>query len=408
MRLHTICTTALLLLAGALQAQEARWEAGFLAGLTGYQGELTATVFPELDETGQRFGLLARYHLHPEWALRSTLVYASVRGDDLPAFENRDFSFTATFGSGVLALEWEPWGSRRYPAPYDFRPRLSPYGYIGGGYIRHSAEADFAQRDPERRQLEIAADKAHTYPQSGFLMTVGGGVKADLSRRAVLGLEVRNATAFSDLIDGISQAGNPETPDWLPAAQLTLTFRFLPKDQDKDGIADEDDACPQIKGSWSAFGCPDEDGDGVEDLEDLCLGEPGLPRLNGCPDRDLDGIADREDRCPDQPGHQKTMGCPDGDADGLADAEDACPKLPGPVGQQGCPVLDADADGHLQDEAAICQKAPALIKLEAANQSNRAWYEMLKLYHLQPPPPERLDLTLPAPPAVDAPLIFSF
>lgn len=398
----------MLLSAGALQAQAARWEAGFLAGLTGYQGELTATVFPELDETGQRFGLLARYHLHAEWALRSTLVYASFSGDDLPAFENRNYSFTTSLGSGLVALEWEPWGSRRYPRPYVFQPRLSPYGYIGGGYIRYTASADFTQRNGEHRQAEIAADQAQAYPKSGFLMTVGGGLKADLSRRTVVGLEIRNATAFSDLIDGISQAGNPEAPDWMPAAQLTVTFRLLPKDQDKDGIADEDDACPQVRGNWSAFGCPDEDGDGVEDLEDLCLGEPGLPRLNGCPDRDFDGIADREDRCPDQPGSEKTMGCPDGDADGLADAEDACPKLPGPAGQLGCPALDADADGDLEDEAVICQKAPALIRLEAANHSNQVWYEMLKHYRIRQPAADQAGLTLPAPPAVETPLIFNF
>lgn len=59
---------------------------------------------------------------------------------------------------------------------------------------------------------------------------------------------------------------------------------------------------------------PDRDGDGVADDQDACPDEPGP---QGCPDPDSDGdgIVDRDDRCPEKPetknGHQDEDGCPD-------------------------------------------------------------------------------------------------
>ncbi|WP_438011786.1 OmpA family protein [Sorangium sp. So ce321] len=135
-------------------------------------------------------------------------------------------------------------------------------------------------------------------------------------------------------------------------------------DKDDDGILDNTDACPEIKGEPSADpsrdGCPpsDRDGDSVTDAEDACPAVAGAQSLdpikNGCPpDGDSDGVADAADACPASPGdkHQdpRRNGCPpDLDRDGILDANDACPRTPGPGStepkQNGCPE-DADGDG---------------------------------------------------------------
>ena len=75
---------------------------------------------------------------------------------------------------------------------------------------------------------------------------------------------------------------------WVPAmesdyidffqAKAGLAFRFGKNDRDKDGIIDEEDACPD---EW------------------------GLKEFQGCPDRDGDKIIDKEDQCPDE-------ACPNG------------------------------------------------------------------------------------------------
>ncbi len=116
-------------------------------------------------------------------------------------------------------------------------------------------------------------------------------------------------------------------------------------DADGDGVANAEDACPRVKGSPTAKGCPDEDGDGVPDDQDACPGLQGDQKLAGCPDTDGDGLADIEDACPRAAGKAEDQGCPDTDGDGLTDQLDACPAVAGLVEDKGCPPLDTDGDG---------------------------------------------------------------
>ena len=98
-----------------------------------------------------------------------------------------------------------------------------------------------------------------------------------------------------------------------------------PSDRDRDGIVDEDDACPDVKGVRSSD-----------------------PERNGCPsDRDGDGVLDKDDACPDFRGiptdDPETNGCPpDSDGDGIRDDKDACPKEKGKPdpdpAKNGCPT----------------------------------------------------------------------
>jgi OOP family OmpA-OmpF porin len=118
----------------------------------------------------------------------------------------------------------------------------------------------------------------------------------------------------------------PPAPPPLPPPPPPRKKAEPPRDRDKDGIYDKDDACPD---------------------------EPGLknddPAQNGCPpppDRDGDGIIDREDACPDTKGSKNLdpsqNGCPpDTDGDGIRDDVDACPNEKGKPDEDptknGCP-----------------------------------------------------------------------
>lgn len=131
------------------------------------------------------------------------------------------------------------------------------------------------------------------------------------------------------------------------------------KDTDKDGIADENDFCPDEPGLLN--GCPDKDGDGIADRYDKCPDIPGIAKYDGCPipDSDKDGLNDEEDNCPDTPGLKKYNGCPapDTDNDGINDEEDSCPNVAGVARYNGCPVPDADKDG-VNDEEDKCPDEP--------------------------------------------------
>jgi dTDP-4-amino-4,6-dideoxygalactose transaminase len=67
----------------------------------------------------------------------------------------------------------------------------------------------------------------------------------------------------------------------------------------------------------------------------------GEVALSGCPDKDKDGIADQNDKCPDVAGTAKYNGCPvpDSDGDGLDDENDKCPAVAGKPENHGCPAI---------------------------------------------------------------------
>ncbi len=114
-------------------------------------------------------------------------------------------------------------------------------------------------------------------------------------------------------------------------------------DRDGDGVLDNVDRCPDIKGSAALQGCPDSDGDGIADIDDKCPTVFGIARYQGCPipDTDNDGINDELDKCPTVAGIARYQGCPipDTDGDGVNDEEDKCISDKGPVSNFGCPVI---------------------------------------------------------------------
>ncbi|NJN77360.1 MAG: OmpA family protein, partial [Saprospiraceae bacterium] len=88
-------------------------------------------------------------------------------------------------------------------------------------------------------------------------------------------------------------------------------IKIEPSDKDGDGITDDKDACPDVKGLAKFAGCPDTDNDGVKDADDKCPKVKGLAKFNGCPDTDGDGIADNLDKCPTVAGNKENGGCPE-------------------------------------------------------------------------------------------------
>jgi outer membrane protein OmpA-like peptidoglycan-associated protein len=85
------------------------------------------------------------------------------------------------------------------------------------------------------------------------------------------------------------------------------------KDRDNDGVPDDEDECPRLKGNAFSKGCPDKDNDGVADKDDSCPNIAGSPKRNGCaaPDTDHDGVNDDEDKCPTVEGVKENNGCPE-------------------------------------------------------------------------------------------------
>jgi hypothetical protein len=132
-------------------------------------------------------------------------------------------------------------------------------------------------------------------------------------------------------------------------------------DTDGDTVHDGIDQCPEKPGDKECVGCKcpppppcpgdaDDDRDGVCNRQDKCPNQFG--NFNGCPDNDRDGVLNNDDRCPNNAGPAELKGCPDSDGDGIPDIDDKCPDKHG-KSPDGCPALkvgiehiDTKEEGH--------------------------------------------------------------
>lgn len=157
------------------------------------------------------------------------------------------------------------------------------------------------------------------------------------------------------------------TSDPVNETNTTRGNDKIPADKDGDGILDEADACPDVKGLASLKGCPDSDNDGIGDSEDKCPTVAGVAKYQGCPvpDQDKDGIIDENDKCPQEFGVARYDGCPvpDGDKDGINDEVDKCPAESGIPELGGCPKPKYEA-------------APILFALNSTSLSSEATAEL--------------------------------
>lgn len=345
-----------------------RWELGLQAGIFQGQNDLNSFGTKENNLGG---GLLLRYHLDQNVALRGNLIYGEISGDDknfTTKRAKRGFNFSAPVYEGSIMAELDLLGRRRWENSGKFRRIVSPYLLIGGGMAISRPSTDYNEANNFLIRENIEADKAAVadgkyynnidLKDAHFLVPVGFGVKVDINENLVLGLEGGLRILFDDYMDGVSKSGNARKNDTYSMSALTVTYRFpYESDRDRDGIKDADDACPDKKGTEATKGCPDGDEDGVADYMDNCPDIKGGASTQGCPDSDGDGLSDKSDQCPNEKGIFATGGCPDKDKDGIADAKDLCPEAYGTAKMNGCP--DSDNDG-VKDNEDQCPNEPGL------------------------------------------------
>jgi OmpA-OmpF porin, OOP family len=295
-------------------------------------------------------------------------------------------------------------------AGYVFLPTGKPEAFSGDGSVRGAPQLVLGGRFDRAvwslaagPELRSTVSYANVEPGTAVQWGAGVGLLLDDERRLQIGPELSGSVTVGDLqqrttnVEGLLggryriaddiEAGlgigpgftaGVGTPSFRAVAMVAFSpeVKPPPKDTDRDGIMDPDDACPDVSGVASKdrakHGCPppkDTDGDGIVDPLDACPDVAGVadpdPKKNGCPppkDTDGDGIVDPLDACPDVAGvadpDPKKHGCPPPDRDGdkVPDAADACPDLPGLVttdpATNGCP---GDTDGDtIRDDKDAC------------------------------------------------------
>ena len=163
------------------------------------------------------------------------------------------------------------------------------YHYWKDGSIRDLSDTGmnffYAQVINRDYKYETKLTDSVAYSRSTFALPLTGGVKLKLTSRFDANLGFTYHITFSDYLDNVKSSGN----DTYLFSSVSLTWHIytLPKkereevsqlfaemdkmDTDKDGIADNDDLCPNnpMGVKVDGKGCPiDSDADGIPDYAD--------------------------------------------------------------------------------------------------------------------------------------------
>lgn len=351
-----------------------------------YEGDFADEILNNLyQESDWGFEIQLKRSINENWRLRLDYVHTQI---DYRLDVSRDYF--SRFPAEDLPTQFETqWRHLRLGADlalFDFKKiNTQAYGIGGLGVAFTTQSGEFSDTGTDTDVIQMPIHLGVGFEK---LLTDKFFISTEFVYHILTG-SARDNIEGRVTTNGVDGQYGARPSDRLFTATIGAGFKFgKPKDTDKDGIYDKDDACPLVPGIPEFEGCPDTDGDGIQDSEDACplvAGIPefqgcpdtdsdgiqdsldacplvaGLPEFDGCPDSDGDGIQDSKDDCPQTPGLAEFNGCPDTDGDGIMDKEDACPTVAGIAEFQGCP--DTDADG-IQDSKDLCPTVPGIPSME--------------------------------------------
>lgn len=216
-----------LLLAASLPlflAAQPKLEGGLFLGMANYQGDFTLNNGPEFKESNAAFGFAARHYFDYTRAIRANLYYGKFTGDDVnyEIRTDRGYSFRTTLVELTVVGEWEPFGTNRFRSGVKGSESLSPYFFAGLGFAYVNPRTDFGSESNEKINTDLQEGTATVKAALPF----GIGLKANLNKMWLAGLEIGMRYPFTDYLDGLSAAGNPNKKDWYLFAGASFMYRI--------------------------------------------------------------------------------------------------------------------------------------------------------------------------------------
>ncbi|MFT5513154.1 MAG: opacity protein-like surface antigen [Bacteroidia bacterium] len=198
--LHYI-TIFILVSASTFTAQGQNWEYGVLVGGSNYHGDLAFNIVPK--ETHFAQGVHIRYNFTPYWSYRPSIVHAKISGSDanFSDYKFRNLSFESDIWevNNMLEFNFLPFGSRILSKDF------SSYVTLGLTVFRHNPKAIFNDQTFALRDLRTEGQSSkEQYGLIQLAIPFGGGVKYNVNKNLVIGLEVAWRKTFTDYLDDAS------------------------------------------------------------------------------------------------------------------------------------------------------------------------------------------------------------
>jgi hypothetical protein len=196
-------------------------EIGVFLGGSNYIGDVGKTSYVNPNEFA--YGILYKWNKSPRHAYRFSYTQSKITAHDFDSKvsgrKQRGFNFENDIKELSAGLEFNFFDFNLH----DFTPQVTPYIYSGLSFTIYDGlfySGTNAKFDSNHTTLAIP-------------MTVG--VKTNISRNFILGVEVGARYTFADDIDGSNptnenlqslQFGNLDSKDWYVFSGITLTYTF--------------------------------------------------------------------------------------------------------------------------------------------------------------------------------------
>ncbi len=201
-----------------LKAQQ--HEVGGSVGLTLFHGDLIENTvdFKEINLGGELF---YRFYSSHKFSFKLALNTGSYSGTDANSSElvHRGLSFNSTISGIYFSGEWNILGINIYGEKAYNQNRISPFLSIGVGASMANPEVttEATGLDPY--------DLAQEYPFVSLNVPFGIGVKY-ATDKITFSLEGRVVAGLTDLLDGVSETGNPDKNDWHSYIGIGAAYRI--------------------------------------------------------------------------------------------------------------------------------------------------------------------------------------
>lgn len=176
-----------------------------------YNGDLTGKLTNNSLRVGVNAGLTKT--LSPRLTLATDLSFFRLKAtDDYP---DRGYGFSSDNGLLTGRLQYNILADKSlYIGPAHREVPLLVYAEAGVGALVYSPTAT-------QYNVALPAEGRNKYPDLAAVLPVGGGVTLRTSKRLALSLEALYYFTSTDLLDDVSQRGNPNRHDDF----ATLTFK---------------------------------------------------------------------------------------------------------------------------------------------------------------------------------------
>ncbi|MBL0101826.1 MAG: hypothetical protein IPP49_18785 [Saprospiraceae bacterium] len=226
-----------------------------------YQGDLVQTDIWYFPETKLALGISYRLDVSNNFRVSAKLSGGSIAGTD-KNFEDRknlddNLNFKSTYIYGGISGEWYPWGREKRIKYYNqngekldyhyarysdtplFNSKKEPMAkkskltfvrkwmpFASGGLVILYNNPTIGSNGPTATPWETLKEKNGDIPNVLLGISIGGGLRYNISEKYNVGADFSLIYLFSDYADGWSKVRDPQDPDWITQAGLSFGYRF--------------------------------------------------------------------------------------------------------------------------------------------------------------------------------------